>query len=66
MFGKHISILSWGFFFEQVLLICILNKDKTKKNPNKRENQTTAFCVKKIYTVTAFKGLHAFYCLKGK
>lgn len=66
MFGKHISIWSWGFFFEQVLLICILNKDKTKKNPNKRENQTTAFCVKKIYTVTAFKGLHAFYCLKGK
>lgn len=50
MFGKHISIWSWGFFFEQVLLICILNKDKTKKNPKQTRKSNYRFlCEENIH-----------------
>lgn len=66
MFGKQISIWSW-VFFKQVLLICILNKDRNKKktqnqtNKQKtREIKTTALCVKKIYTVTLLKAYKPF------
>lgn len=57
MFGKHISIWSWGFFFWTSTFNLYTKQRQNQKNTtNKRENQTTAFCVKKIYTVTAFKG----------
>lgn len=51
MFGKHISIWSWGFFFEQVLLICILNKDKTKKTQQTNEKIKLPLFVWRKYTL---------------
>lgn len=50
MFGKHISIWSWGVFFEQVLLICMLNKDKTKKKTKQTRKSNYRFlCEENIH-----------------